>query len=119
MSKPMIYVAHPYSGKDANKQSVDTIMRELIAKDDSRIYFSPIHNFGMLYFEKRYEKGLDICLDALDKCNALVLCGDWRHSKGCIGEYAFAKGRGISIYELKQWKGKLNATPKHNEEMVE
>lgn len=105
MSKPMIYVAHPYGGKDANKQSVDTIMRDLIAKDDSRIYFSPIHNFGMLYFKKRYEKGLDICLDALDKCNALVLCGDWRHSKGCIGEYAFAKARGISIYELKQWEG--------------
>lgn len=108
MSKPMIYVAHPYGGKEANKQSVDTIMRELIQKDRSRIYFSPIHNFGMLYFDTEYEKGLNICLDVLDKCDVLVLCGNWRQSKGCIGEYAFAKAKNIKIYTVRDWKNKLN-----------
>ena len=43
----------------------------------------------------------------LNKCDALVLCGDWETSKGCIGEWSFAIAKGMPIYTLKEWSDKL------------
>lgn len=108
MSKPMIYVAHPYGGKENNKLAAEEIMKDLVVNDSKHVYFSPIHNFGMVYFEKEYEKGLEICLNALERCNGLILCGDWRQSKGCMGEWAYAKAKNIKIYTLTDWKNKIN-----------
>ena len=43
----------------------------------------------------------------LDKCDALVLCGGWETSKGCIGEWSFAIAKGMPIYTWKEWTDKL------------
>jgi len=43
----------------------------------------------------------------LNKCDALVLCGDWETSKGCIGEWSFAIAKGIPIYTWNAWTDKL------------
>lgn len=103
----LVYVAHPYSGKKENKDRVDELMKDFLINDAEHTYVSPIHNFGMSYFEKDYARGLEICLHLLENCDALVLCGDWQNSKGCIGEWAFAKAKGIKIYELDTWR-KIN-----------
>ena len=104
MTGQLIYVAHPYGEDGKNKVSIDDIMKDLVLKDKYNTYLSPIHNFSMVYFEKRYAKGLEICLDMLDKCSILILCGDWQKSRGCIGEWAFAKAMGHKIYTLDEWK---------------
>ena len=97
MTGQLIYVAHPYGGDGKNKASIDDIMKDLVLKDKYNTYLSPIHNFSMVYFEKRYAKGLEICLDMLDKCSILILCGDWQ-------KWAFAKAMGHKIYTLDEWK---------------
>lgn len=63
-------------GIKANKYSIDIIMENLVMLDKNNTYLSPLHNFSMLYFDKPYSKGLKICLDMLNRCDALVLCGD-------------------------------------------
>lgn len=104
MNGELIYVAHPYGGLKENKEKIDNIMERLILKDRYNVYLSPLHNFSMVYFETEYAKGLQICLDMLEKCSLLMLCGDWRNSKGCIGEWAYAKARDKKIYYLDEWE---------------
>lgn len=36
------------------------------------------------------------CLEVLQRCNALILCGNWRESRGCNQEYA-ADGKGNMV----------------------
>ena len=66
MSKKLIYVAHPYGGKESNRKKIDVIMNELIFADTANDYVSPIHNYGFVYLTgDEYQKGLDICLGLL------------------------------------------------------
>lgn len=108
MNGELIYVAHPYGGLKENKGKIDNIMERLILKDRYNVYLSPLHNFSMVYFETEYAKGLQICLDMLEKCSALILCGDWQNSKGCIGKWAYAKARDKKIYCLDEWEEYIN-----------
>lgn len=41
------------------------------------------------------------CLEVLQRCNALILCGNWRESQGCNQEYAAAYVMDMQIYEMK------------------
>ena len=108
MRRQLIYVAHPYGGKESNKQPIDTIMRELVRMDAESVYISPIHNFGYMYLEgDRYIEGLNYCLHLLGECDALVVCKDYASSRGCCAEYGFAKGRGKDIYTLTEWKEQI------------
>ena len=107
MNGRLIYVAHPYGGLEENKTAIDHIMERLVLSDKINVYLSPLHNYSMVYFETEYAKGLQICLDMLEKCSVLILCGDWQHSKGCIGEWAYANARNIKIYSLEEWEEHL------------
>lgn len=42
-----------------------------------------------------------------NKANKMI-CGNWQHSKGCIGEWAYAKARNIKIYSLEEWEEYLD-----------
>lgn len=56
--KLLVYVAHPYGGLVANKESVDKIMAYFVEKDKDNVYLSPIHNYGIVYYKDDYVKGL-------------------------------------------------------------
>lgn len=103
----LIYVAHPFGGNKENKFSIDAIMKNLVMLDKNNTYLSPLHNFSMVYFADEYAKGLKICLDMLNRSDALVLCGDWETSKGCIGEWSFAIAKGMPVYTWEEWTDKL------------
>lgn len=79
----LIYVAHPYGGKQTNKDDVEGIIRKLISEHPENVYISPIHTFGFLYNEVDYGKGMLMCLRLLDKCDKMLLCGEWQTSNGC------------------------------------
>lgn len=105
MKKKLVYVAHPYGGKESNRKKIDVIMGDLVLNDASHDYISPIHNFGYVYLTgPEYQKGLDICLSLLGHCDVLVLCPDWKTSRGCKGEFEFAKKHSISTFTLSEWK---------------
>lgn len=122
----LVYIAHPYGGKPENAKAVERIIEELNSGDHPMLtrkipvfrtagewiqiiseiqadelihaaYESPIHQQGFMYEGVPYITGLQRCLRMLDTCNMLLLCGDWKHSKGCLAEFGFAMARHIPI----------------------
>lgn len=61
------------------------------------VYVSPIHQQGFMYEGVPYITGLQKCLCMLSRCDMLLLCGDWQHSKGCMAELGYAMARHIPI----------------------
>lgn len=122
-----VYVAHPYGGKPENKKAVEQIIRGLNSGDHPMLtreipafhttmhpleqaiskvqadelihatYQSSIHQLGFMYEDIPYVTGLQKCLAMLSRCDMLLLCGDWKHSKGCMAELGFAMARHIPI----------------------
>ena len=95
-----IYIAHPFGGKDENKQKVERIIKKLIKKHPDILFVSPIHCTGFYYHDVTYEKGMEYCFKLLDMCDTLLLCGDWKHSTGCCMEYGYAFARCKEIMYL-------------------
>ena len=59
MKKKLVYVAHPFGGKESNRKKIDAIMGELVLNDLNHDYVSPIHNYGYVYLTgDEYQKGL-------------------------------------------------------------
>lgn len=91
--------------KKAIVKKIDVIMGDLVLNDTSHDYISPIHNFGYVYLTgDDYQRGLDICLSLLGQCDILVLCPEWESSRGCKGEFEYAKKHSISTFTLNEWK---------------
>lgn len=87
-----VYVAHPYGGKEENKESVEEIIRGLVRSEEEKntVYLSPIHALGFLYDDVTYEKGMEYCLELLGDCNELFLCPGWEQSRGCNMEFDYS-----------------------------
>lgn len=108
MKKRLVYVAHPYGGKESNKLKIDKIMNDLVMNDSEHDYVSPIHNYGFMYLTgDEYQRGLDICLGLLSHCDVLVLCENWETSRGCRGELDYARKHGILTLTLQTWKEEI------------
>lgn len=111
MKKRLVYVAHPYGGKESNKLKIDKIMNDLVMNDSEHDYVSPIHNYGFMYLTgDEYQRGLDICLGLLSHCDVLVLCEDWETSRGCKGELDHALKRGMPVFTISEWKEQLKGS---------
>ena len=87
----LIYVSHPYGGKEENKLAVEKIVLELSKQNPNNTYISPIHCFGFMYHDVSYEHGMNMCLALLDMCDEMIVCGDWANSKGCMMEINHAE----------------------------
>ena len=97
----IIYVAHPYGGDPKNVEKIKKIIRELREANPDNVYISPVLCFGFYYNDTEYLDGIEECLAVLDRCNGIILCGDWKNSRGCNIEYGYAKARNIGIFELQ------------------
>ena len=97
----MIYVSHPYSGLEENKQKVEKIIEELCDTFPDDTFVSPIHCFGFTYHTVEYDLGMRYCLDLLDVCDSMMVFGDWQNSKGCSWEVRHAQEKGIP-YEVME-----------------
>lgn len=82
----LIYVSHPYGGKEENKITVEQIIKALVKNDKQNTYVSPIHTFGYMYDEVDYKRGLEMCLELLDACDCMIVFGDYKNSIGCKEE---------------------------------
>ena len=61
-----------------------------------------IINWGYTPYDKEHQhKPMKDCLEVLQRCNALILSGNWRESRGCNQEYAAAYVMDMQIYEMK------------------
>ena len=54
----LIYVAHPFGGKQENKDKVEKIILRLTEQFPDYTFLSPIHATGFYYFIKSYDNGM-------------------------------------------------------------
>ena len=76
----MAYLAHPYSPIVENLKVFTGEIKE-----------SNVEETDILRYDFRL----------LNNCTLLILSGYWRHSRGCMSEYGYAKAKGIRIYEYR------------------
>ena len=93
----LIYLAHPFGGEQENVTKVEAIILDFVLKMPDHTFYSPLHATGFMYSQLTYLEGMEHCFEALSRCDALWLCGNWRESRGCNMEYGFAKAKGIPI----------------------
>lgn len=94
----LIYVAHPYSGDEqGNIKKAQEIVKELQLKHPHNTYISPLLTFGYLGGNVSYEQAMKLCASLLDRCDMILLTGDWRKSKGCLIELEYARLNNIPI----------------------
>lgn len=42
-------------------------------------------------------KAMERCIKLLRACDSIIMCGNWRHSNGCLTEMDYAKRYGLEI----------------------
>lgn len=97
-----VYVAHPFGGREAEKCDVESMVKRLANAHPDTLYISPIHAVGYLYADVPYLVGMDYCFALLACCDKLILTGDWRASRGCQLEKAWAEQHKMEIGELEE-----------------
>lgn len=108
----MAYLAHPYAPlnrraeifveaiKAENVEEAGDIALKIMKKYPNLTIISPLHAYSFLEGKDMEETEiLRYDFRLLNNCTLLILSGYWRHSRGCMSEYGYAKARGIRIYE--------------------
>ena len=95
----LIYVCHPYGGKPENVELCKGIVMKLQDKHPQDVFISGISAIPGDYCKVEYSVGLARCLELLSRCDVIIPTGEWKNSKGCLAEVAFAIKSGIEIKE--------------------
>ena len=110
----LIYVAGPYTGKDykeieANIKAAEEVSIELIKLGWAVI--TPHKNFahyetyeGMKCYNGKkisYQNWIDMDIELLSRCDAILMMKGWRNSKGSVSEHTFAQSKTDTYYEEK------------------
>lgn len=104
-TKQLVYISHPSGGKPENTEKIANIVRKLYADDElfkQYCFVSPVHCYGFMYseYESDYIKGLTFCTDLLEHCDIMLLCGDWKNSRGCTHEREICIEKNIPFVEV-------------------
>lgn len=102
---PVIYVAGPYRGLnreavELNIQSAKAVGLEAIKRGWSPIipHMNTAHLDALINLDDQF--WLDATMALLQRCDALVLCPEWKRSAGTMAELNEAERRGIDIYSI-------------------
>ena len=98
----LIYVSCKFGGDMDRIKLCEEFIKELMKEDrkngvTNKVYISPLHTFGWTYDLVDYDRGLDMALSLLDKCDYMYVVPDYEGSKGCLQEIGFCKAKGIPI----------------------
>ena len=101
--KQLVYVAHPCGGLIRKNRKECRQIIKMLTKNlgEKYVFISPILNFGHMYYDVDYICGIETCIDLLQRCNILLLTGDWKNSKGCLCEYGAARAMQMPVSEMK------------------
>lgn len=91
------YMAHPYGGLD-NLFKARYMAKKLADLHPHMAIINPLDNFRYLedYEEMSF---LERDKQVLERCDVLIMTGDWKKSPGCMGEFSFAYNHDIPIIE--------------------
>lgn len=95
------YIAHKYQGDKSNIERVGVIAKKLQLEHPENAYFSPLHAFSFLeYKDMPYDDFMEICLDFLSACDALIVASEI--SKGIQMEIDFARLVKMEVMRLDE-----------------
>lgn len=69
----LVYIAHPFDGKQENIDKVQAFVLDLALKLPDHTFYSPLHATGFLYEELSYLDGMEHCFEVLGRCDELWL----------------------------------------------
>lgn len=97
----MIYISHPYSGQEVkNRSQAVKIAAGLFKKTPYVLFINPLDVMRHLKTAKAsYEVVMEKCKALLEKCDGIIMTGEWKASNGCMEEYNYAKSLRIPIWE--------------------
>ncbi len=93
--KSIIYISHPFGGDENNQRIIGRLIVKLQKTFPDFLFISPIHSFSFAYHDVSYQKGLNMCLWLLEKCDEMWVFGDYQFSIGCMSEIAYCKNHNI------------------------
>lgn len=100
-SKKLLYLSHPFTTGDMKKniKHATKCLYELTNRyKKDYVIISPIHAYGTLDGQLNYEDGLDLCIDLLSKCDAIVMAGNYFTSRGCKEELEYALRNKLEVF---------------------
>lgn len=87
----VVYISHPFGNDPKNIEKVQEVVKKMVHRYPDCMFISPLNAFSMLYEEISYQKGLDMCLWLLDRCDEMWVFGDYKNSRGCTEEIKFCE----------------------------
>ena len=97
----MYYISHRYQGKPENMERAKQITHDLQVADPDNCYICPLTAFSHLkYGEIGYDEEIELCLDLLSLCDALIIASDV--SQGVQKEIDFARMVGMEVVDLAE-----------------
>lgn len=95
------YVSHCYQGDPENVRKAAKITHDLQMADQNNCYICPLLAFShMEYGEIGYEQEMELCLDLLSVCDALIVAS--QVSEGVRREIEFAKMINMEVIYLAE-----------------
>lgn len=101
----LIYVAHPYGGAQKNVTEAKELVKKFAAFTPQCFFITPLTAMLREYKEETYDRDMELCLKLLNRCDALILTGEWKTSQGCVLEYDHARKLHIPIYQFSAETG--------------
>ena len=101
-----IYVSHKFCGDTANMEIAKKITHDLQIENPEHCFICPILAFSHLeYGEIGYDDEIELCLDLLSLCDALIVASDV--SDGVQKEIDFARMVGMEVIDLAEERRKI------------
>ena len=87
----VLFVSHPFGGQYTNYKRIKTLVEMLNSSYTGKyVFISPVLMFAGLDGDRNFEEDIEACKELLDRCDGILMCGDWKNSVGCMEEYRFA-----------------------------
>lgn len=100
------YVSHRFGGDTANMERAKKITHDLQIENPEHCFICPILAFSHLeYGEIGYDDEIELCLDLLSLCDALIVASDV--SDGVQKEIDFARMVGMEVIDLAEERRKI------------
>lgn len=97
----LVYISHPYTGKEtANRKAAEEIAAGLSRLHPDIVFVNPLNAFRHMKKAKiGYEETIAQCLALLEKCDGVIMAGNWKDSYGCGKERGHAKAKGMDVWD--------------------
>ena len=101
-----IYVSYKFCGDTANMERAKKITHDMQIENPEHCFICPILAFSHLeYGEIGYDDEIELCLDLLSLCDALIVASDV--SDGVQKEIDFARMVGMEVIDLAEERRKI------------